>query len=83
MTLIRKSLYESLIKSRDEQLARIEAAKEKLKVTQEDLKVEQKFVDNFDKTQSDLAASIVQLETEISKLEVLLKSTSEEIELQV
>lgn len=80
MELIRKDLYVSLTKSRDEQLDRLEASKAKLKALTDELNVEQKFVDNFDKTQSDLANSIVQLKAEITKLEESIDKTKGELE---
>tara|TARA_R100000742_G_C4264462_1_gene82380 strand:+ start:76 stop:1197 length:1122 start_codon:yes stop_codon:yes gene_type:complete len=80
MTLVRKELYQSLIASRDEQLAKIEAAKTKFKELTDELKVEQKFVDNFDKTQADLADSITQLESEITRLEELVAKTKNDME---
>ena len=68
MTLIRRSLYKELVTSRDELLDTLNAYKANLKTTETSLTTEQTFVDNFDKTQSDLAASKAALQASIEKL---------------
>ena len=68
MTLIRRSLYKELVTTRDELLSTLNTAKASLKTTEASLTTEQTFVDNFDKTQSDLAASKAALQASVEKL---------------
>ena len=83
MTLIRQSLYKELVISRDELLSTLNEAKASLKTTEASLTTEQTFVDNFDKTQSDLAISKAALQTSIEKLTAelnTLKAKGKELE---
>jgi hypothetical protein len=83
MTLIRISLYKELVTSRDELLSTLNTTKASLKTTEASLTTEQTFVDNFDKTQSDLAASKTALQASIEKLTTelnALKAKGEDLE---
>ena len=68
MTLIRKSLYKELVEVRDEILSNLNKTKESLSVVSAKLSTETDFVNNFDKTQSDLQASANALKDSESKL---------------
>jgi chromosome segregation ATPase len=74
MTLIRRSLYKELVTSRDELLSTLNTTKASLKTTEASLTTEQTFVDNFDKTQSDLAASKTALQASVDKLKIELSA---------
>ena len=74
MTLIRRSLYKELVTSRDELLSTLNTAKASLKTIETSLTTEQTFVDNFDKTQSDLAASKTALQASVDKLKIELSA---------
>ena len=65
MTLIRRSLYQDLVKLRANLLNELEARTEKVKKIENEIADKEGFVANFDKTQDDLTASITSLENTI------------------
>jgi chromosome segregation ATPase len=78
MTLIRKALYEDLISSRSSLLKQLTAVTEELKGFTDALAAEQKFADDYTKTQADLEASKAAIETSIAALEVEITSLSDD-----
>ena len=80
MTLIRKSLYKELVAVRSERLTKLEYIQNELKIIAEAIKVEQAFVDDFDKTQANLEASKKALDASVAEQKALVTKLKNERE---
>ena len=80
MTLIRKELYKDLVAVRETMLKQLEDITNELNAIKAELVVEQKFADGFEKTQSDLEASIKALEEKIVSNKASLEELSKKYE---
>lgn len=77
MTLIRRSLYQDLVKLRANILDELETKTETVKKIEQEIADKEGFVANFDKTQDDLTASIASLENTIKEGEKILADLEE------